>query len=103
VRARYALALVPCAAAERCAIRFLGVLVVPILLVGCAVGPDFEPPKAPSVARYTPDPLPVRTASATVTGGTAQRFFAERDIPGEWWRLFGSAPLDALIAEALRA
>lgn len=95
--------LVPCAADERSATRLLRFLVVPILLGGCAVGPDFERPKAPSVERYTPEPLPVRTASAAVTGGAAQRFLTGRDIPGEWWQLFHSAPFSALIAEALRA
>ncbi len=88
---------------SRWASCWLRSLVVPILLAGCAVGPDFERPKAPDVERYTPKPLPVRTASAAVTGGAAQRFLADRGIPGEWWQLFHSAPLNALIDEALKA
>lgn len=91
------------AASERSEIRLLNCFAVSILLAGCTVGPDFERPKTPSVERYTPDPLPLRTASAAVAGGAAQRFLAGRDIPGEWWRLFHSAPLDALIDEALKA
>jgi NodT family efflux transporter outer membrane factor (OMF) lipoprotein len=74
-----------------------------LLLAGCAVGPDFARPAAPAVERYTPDPLPGQTAAAPGPAGTAQRLVAGRDIPGEWWTLFRSEPLNALIAEALRA
>jgi len=103
VESKHTLALVACAAGERSAVCRFRFLVLPILLAGCAVGPDFERPKAPSVERYTAEPLPVRTASAAATGGTAQRFLAGRDIPGEWWQAFHSAPLNALIDEALKA
>jgi NodT family efflux transporter outer membrane factor (OMF) lipoprotein len=81
----------------------LGFLVVGIMLAGCAVGPDFERPDAPAVERYTAEPLPGATASAAVTGGAAQRFLVGRDIPAEWWQVFHSAPLNALIEEALKA
>jgi NodT family efflux transporter outer membrane factor (OMF) lipoprotein len=82
---------------------FLRSLGVAMLLAGCAVGPEFERPDAPAVERYTKDPLPEATAASAVTGGAAQRFLAGRDIPGEWWQVFHSAPLDALIEEALKA
>ena len=72
------------------------------LLAGCAVGPDFKRPPPPSVGRYTPAALPAQTATAPGPGGAAQRFRVGRDIPGDWWTLFRSKPLDALIAEALR-
>jgi hypothetical protein len=82
----------------------IGVAVTALLfLAGCAVGPDFARPAAPAVERYTPDPLPGQTAAAPGLGGAAQRLVAGRDIPGEWWTLFRSEPLNALIAEALRA
>src|SRR6202022_2996766 len=73
-----------------------------ILLAGCAVGPDFERPAVPTVERYTPEPLPAETASAPVPVGAAQRLSPGRDIPGEWWTLFRSEPLNALIAEAFK-
>ena len=74
-----------------------------LLLAGCAVGPDFARPAAPAVERYTPGPLPGQTAAAPGLGGAPQRLVAGRDIPGDWWTLFRSEPLNALITEALRA
>ena len=79
------------------------VLLILLLLAGCAVGPDFKRPAAPAVDGYTAERLPAVTAAAPGHGGAPQRFAAGRDIPGEWWTLFRSAPLNALIAEALRA
>ncbi|HEV2301147.1 MAG TPA: efflux transporter outer membrane subunit, partial [Stellaceae bacterium] len=72
------------------------------LLCACTVGPDFKRPAAPEVTGYTQSPL-TKTASAAVKGGSAQRFLAGLDIPGQWWRLFQSPPLDALIKRALAA
>jgi NodT family efflux transporter outer membrane factor (OMF) lipoprotein len=70
---------------------------------GCTVGPDFHRPGAPKGAGYTSAPLPKTTASAAVAGGAAQRFVEGLDIPGAWWTLFHSQPLDALVKEALAA
>jgi len=72
-------------------------------LGACAVGPDFAPPPAPPVSGYTPDTPPATTNAAAVPGGAAQIFVMGRDIPGEWWKVFHSGEIDALIAEALRA
>jgi NodT family efflux transporter outer membrane factor (OMF) lipoprotein len=74
-----------------------------LLFAGCAVGPDFERPEAPNADRYTADPLPSATASAAVEKGEAQRFLPGRDISGEWWNLFHSPALDALIKDAVKA
>jgi NodT family efflux transporter outer membrane factor (OMF) lipoprotein len=70
---------------------------------GCAVGPDFQRPAAPAVKGYTPQPLPVQTTSVEVKGGEAQRFMHDLDIPGQWWTLFHSNPLNELIEQALKA
>jgi NodT family efflux transporter outer membrane factor (OMF) lipoprotein len=79
----------------------LAAALVPV--VGCAVGPDFRAPAAPEAAGYTPEPLVPRTASADVAGGEAQRFVAGMDIPGQWWTLFHSPSLNALVEQALKA
>ncbi len=79
------------------------IIILCILLAGCAVGPDFQRPTAPAVARYTPQPLPAQTVSAEVKGGEEQRFVQDMDIPGQWWKLFHSKPLNDLIDQALKA
>jgi NodT family efflux transporter outer membrane factor (OMF) lipoprotein len=72
------------------------------LLSACAVGPDFERPAAPEAAGYTLEPLARQTSSTDVTGGQAQHFVQGLDIPGQWWTLFHSKALNALIEQALR-
>jgi NodT family efflux transporter outer membrane factor (OMF) lipoprotein len=78
---------------------FLGIAV---LLCGCAVGPDFTPPQAPAVDSYTRDPLPAGIAAAGVAGGEEQRLVSDLDIPAQWWTLFRSPHLNALIEKALK-
>jgi len=70
-------------------------------MAGCAVGPDFKKPAAPSVTGYTAQSLPAVTASADIAGGQAQRFASGADISADWWTMFHSKPLDDLIAEAI--
>ena len=70
-------------------------------LPGCAVGPDFVSPEAPQDAGYSAGGGPRVTASAPVAGGAAQRLALGRDIPGEWWRLFRSKQISALVEEAI--
>jgi outer membrane protein TolC len=50
-----------------------------------------------------PEPLAAKTANAEVAGGESQRFVEGLDIPGQWWRLFHSKPLNSLIEEVLKA
>jgi len=71
------------------------------LLMGCAVGPNFQPPEAPDTQAYTSTALPSETATASVAGGTAQRFKMGEKIPNQWWKLFHSEALDRLIRRAL--
>jgi NodT family efflux transporter outer membrane factor (OMF) lipoprotein len=78
-------------------------LAVAALLPGCAVGPDFQPPLPPDSDRYTREPLPARTASTDAALGAAQHFDTRRDIPGDWWMLFRSRGLNALVEESLGA
>lgn len=83
--------------------RATGVVLSFSLSAACAVGPDFKPPAAPAVSGYTPETSPATTTSANVAAGAAQKFVMGRDIPAEWWKVFHSKEIDALIAEALRA
>ena len=74
----------------------------PLLLVaGCAVGPNFKKPAAPDVTGYTVAPLVSTSSTKNVVGGEAQRFVEGLDIPGAWWTLFHSKPLNQLIEQSL--
>lgn len=72
-------------------------------LGGCAVGPDFRTPDPPATNRYLPEEEPLSIISAGIPGGEAQRLVQELDIPGQWWVLFQSRPLNNLVDRALRA
>jgi len=74
-----------------------------LVLSGCAAGPDFKRPPAPVASAYTPQPLPAMTVSANVSQGGAQSFVMTAQLPADWWRLFQSEPLNALVARALKA
>jgi len=69
----------------------------------CAVGPRYHQPKAPTNAGYAPAPLLETSAAAPVHGGEAQRLVSSRDIPFEWWQLFQSPALNALVERAFKA
>ncbi|MCE7951672.1 MAG: efflux transporter outer membrane subunit [Xanthomonadales bacterium PRO7] len=79
-----------------------GAVAAALLLAGCAVGPDFRKPAAPDAKTYTSTALPAQTDSTPVPGGNAQHFNSGADIPGDWWMLFQSPALNALIARALK-
>ena len=73
------------------------------LVCGCAVGPNFVVPVPPSdKGGYSAGPALTRTVGASVASGEPQRFVKGRDIPGDWWRLFGSQGLRALTERALK-
>ncbi len=72
-----------------------------VLFAGCAVGPDFKKPAAPAVGGYTAAPLSTTASVTNIAGGDAQRFVSGEDIPGEWWTLFHSKPLNDLIERSL--
>jgi NodT family efflux transporter outer membrane factor (OMF) lipoprotein len=78
-------------------------LAILALISGCAVGPDFNSPAAPSVTGYTAESLPPQTTKSDVAAGTAQQFIQDMDVPGQWWTLFHSQQLDQLVDEALKA
>jgi NodT family efflux transporter outer membrane factor (OMF) lipoprotein len=76
------------------------------LVAGCAVGPDFKKPAAPDVARYTPERLPSQVGQTPQPGtpqGEVQHFVQGLDLPGQWWELFHSPALNAVIERALAA
>lgn len=71
---------------------------IALVCAGCTVGPDFRTPDAPTVQRYTTTP---DAPAIALPGTTEPTLAAGRDVPSEWWTLFGSPALDALVARAL--
>lgn len=69
-------------------------LIMATALLGCTVGPDFQKPQGPAVTRYTKE-----EALAPAAG---PQLVTDRDIPADWWSLFRSPPLDALIRQTIR-
>jgi NodT family efflux transporter outer membrane factor (OMF) lipoprotein len=82
--------------------RFLA-FAIATLLSGCAVGPDFIQPQRPAVDGYTFEALPTQTASVDTIAGASQRFVPAADIPAQWWTVFQSERMNALIGQAIRA
>jgi NodT family efflux transporter outer membrane factor (OMF) lipoprotein len=66
-----------------------GLLAAPLLLAACAVGPTYRRPALSPAAGYGLD-------------GKAAAMVAGTEVSAEWWRVFGSDALDALVAEALK-
>jgi NodT family efflux transporter outer membrane factor (OMF) lipoprotein len=73
------------------------------LLSACAVGPDFKQPDPPKTSSYTESPLSQKlTIASGVPGGTPQEFAEGAEIEAQWWELYKSPELDALIKKALQ-
>jgi NodT family efflux transporter outer membrane factor (OMF) lipoprotein len=83
--------------------QILSAAILSAVLAGCTVGPDYRTPPAPEAARFTEKPMAGRTVSAATTGGGAQNLGTGRDIPGDWWQVFHSPQITALVTQALKA
>jgi len=74
------------------------------LLVACkgTLPPPTPVPPAPTATGYADVP-PSATVSANVAGGggALQRFVRDLDVPGQWWTLFHSKELSALVDEGI--
>ncbi len=79
-----------------------GIAILTMLLVSaCAVGPNFKTPAPPSVSGYTATPPSATVSAPGVEAGEAQRLVSGADLPGDWWALFHSSALNALIEQSL--
>ena len=76
-------------------------LLLTATLAGCAVGPDFHRPATDLPDRLDAAAPLSATVASDVAGGAAQQLSVGRDIPGEWWALFRSPAITALVATAL--
>jgi NodT family efflux transporter outer membrane factor (OMF) lipoprotein len=73
-----------------------------MLLASCAVGPDFVHPAAPEITRYTREPLASSGSGGGGPSGQNQHLDQSGDIPLEWWALFKSPALNALMQRSLQ-
>jgi NodT family efflux transporter outer membrane factor (OMF) lipoprotein len=74
------------------------VLACALSVGGCAIGPHFTRPTAPSAARYTADTLRGENAGAS---DTVQHIDLGREIERNWWTLFRSDAIDQLVTQAV--
>ncbi|HXQ53469.1 MAG TPA: efflux transporter outer membrane subunit [Stellaceae bacterium] len=76
--------------------RSLTLIVLPLaaLAAACTVGPDFAPPAPPPQPVYTP-------AGAAEEGAGDVHFAMGRKIAGDWWTLYRSEPLNAVLEQAI--
>ena len=76
-------------------------LLAPLLLTACAVGPNYHRPPLSASASYGAEAIsPEPTLPAASTGARPQ-LVSGMDIPAQWWRVFHSSDLDALVERAL--
>ena len=69
-----------------------------LTLTACSFGPSGEPPAMPAPTHYGAQAQPSRTETAN---GVAQQFDIGATAVPQWWRLYRSDTLDALVEEGL--
>lgn len=70
-----------------------------LALTGCAVGPTFKTPPAPTAKGYTPSPVTPSIAATATTPG--QQLVEGGTVSASWWTQFGSEALNQLVEIAL--
>jgi len=66
------------------------------MLAGCKVGPNFKRPEPPAAERYTSEKLQVESS------GLDQQITRGAALDREWWHLFQSDEIDAVVERALQ-
>lgn len=83
---------------RRPACDYCAAVIVLAMLGACSVGPDFVRPPPPAASDYTHEPL---AASTVAADNEAQSFTRGAEIPADWWRLFKSDQLNAIVQQAM--
>lgn len=90
------------AARARCTVALTAALLAVAATSAC-VGPNFHRPAPPPDAGYMLTPATPSTASNPgVSGGEAQSFDVAADVSAQWWTLFQSDQLNALVEMAFK-
>src|SRR5882762_2782977 len=72
------------------------------ILAGCKAGPDFKRPDPPHAEAYTAQRLHLESDATPRPDARARAQITLGEDPGrEWWRLFHSDALDAVVKSAL--
>jgi len=72
--------------------------VILTMFVGCEVGPNFVRPAPPDTDRYTRD---LQSEAKLAADGQTQHFISSNTLIADWWKLFGSEELDAVVNKAI--
>jgi NodT family efflux transporter outer membrane factor (OMF) lipoprotein len=72
-----------------------------VTAASCVVGPDFSSPEPPSVTRYAPPNEPMHLRVNSGTGIPMQEVAPGEKVKADWWTLFRSPSLDALVKQAI--
>ncbi len=84
-------------------LRLSGAIAWTLLLAGCALGPDFTRPAAPQAEGYAPGQSAADLERASRKAAGSPHFNVRQDIPFDWWTLFQSPQLNALIERSFKA
>ncbi|MDP3562381.1 MAG: efflux transporter outer membrane subunit [Legionellaceae bacterium] len=84
-------------------IKQVVLIALTLLLIGCALGPNYHTPPRPQATRYTEKAMPKSTVSAQTKAGKQQFFRISQDIPLKWWTIFHSQALNQIIKDSLCA
>jgi len=74
---------------------------IAMTVIAACAGDPLRPPAIPVAQRYTTTEPAQQTTVTDLHGGQAQQFAQGADIPSQWWTLFQSPALDALVRQAL--
>lgn len=75
-------------------------LLLPIILLGCAVGPNFTRPAPPAATRYTASHTPLTNGRRV--GEPPQRVEVGKRVSAQWWGLFRSTALNTVVLDAVQ-
>lgn len=84
-------------------ISLLSMLIVMTTLSGCMVGPNFHPIPGPQPQSYTFKPLKSKTTASASLGqaGKSQEFVIGENISSQWWLVFHSPQINALVQRGI--
>jgi len=78
--------------------RVSSLAVILAILGGCSVGPNFVRPAPPDTDRYTHE---LQSEATIAADDQVQHFTSSNTLIADWWKLFQSTELDAVVNKAI--